>query len=125
MAEPFRVLICDDSLGFPTLLRSWLQGDGRFDVVGLAKGGEQGKQLVAELTPDLLVLDLVMPDVPDMPTLVRDLRAIHPALRIMLVSSLHMEPLLAAAQAGHVDAVCNKGATAQEFTDRLHQAATA
>jgi DNA-binding NarL/FixJ family response regulator len=122
--EPLRVLICDDSLGFPTLVQTWLREDGRFAVVGLAPGGERAKAMVAELRPDALVLDLVLPDVPDSPALVRALRALHPALRIMMVSSLHQQALENAASAAGADGYCNKGATADELTDRLYAVAT-
>jgi two-component system response regulator (stage 0 sporulation protein A) len=121
----YRVLVCDDSLGFPTLVQTWLRDDGRFDVVGLAKGGEEAKRLVASERPDLLVLDLLLPDVPDTPVLVAELRRSHPPLRIMLVSSLQMEQLEAAADASGVDGVCNKGASAGELTERLYAIASA
>ena len=122
--QVFRVLICDDSLGFPSLVRTWLTADGRFEVVGLAPGGVVAKQLVEELQPDALVLDLVLPDAPDCPALVRELRELHPPLRIMLVSSLQMEQLRNAAQAARVDGVCNKGATAQELSSALYAVAS-
>lgn len=125
MAEPLRVLVCDDSLGFPTLVQTWLRDDGRFAVAGLATGGEQAKSMVAELRPDALVLDLVLPDAPDPPALVAELRERHPPLRILLVSSLHQEGLAAAAAAAAADGYCNKGATARELCDELYAVATA
>lgn len=118
----FRVLVCDDSLGFPTLVQTWLRDDGRFEVVGLARGGEEAKRMIAAERPDALVLDLLLPDVPNTPALVKHLRELHPPLRIMLVSSLQMAQLEAAAEASGVDGVCNKGASAQELTDRLYAA---
>lgn len=120
MRRVHRVLVCDDSLGFPTLVQTWLREDGRFEVVGLAKGGEEAKRIVATERPDLLVLDLLLPDVPDTTVLVRDLRVLHPGLRIMLISSLQMERLEAAAAAAGVEGVCNKGASAAELADRLY-----
>lgn len=125
MARRIRVLICDDSLGFPTLVRTWLTADGRFEVTGRAAGAEQAKAMVNEQRPDALVLDLVLPDSRDPAALVDALRGQHPPLRIMMVSSLHAEPLEAAARAAGADGVCNKGATPQEFSDRLYAVATA
>jgi DNA-binding NarL/FixJ family response regulator len=124
MSGLLRVLVCDDSLGFPTLVRTWLRNDGRFEVVGLATGGEQAKRMVGELRPDVLVLDLVLPDVADPTVLVAQLRAAHPPLRIMLVSSLHAEALENAARGADVDGLCNKGATPEELADRLYAVAT-
>lgn len=125
MASKIRVLICDDSLGFPTLVRTWLRNDGRFEVTGLATGGEQAKRMVAEDPPDAIVLDLVLPDVADPAVLAAELRTIHPPLRILLVSSLHAEALESAAAATTADGVSNKSATADELADRLYAVATA
>jgi len=125
VADLVRVLVCDDSLGFPTLVKTWLAADGRFDVIALAAGGEEAKRIVAEERPDAMLLDLVLPDVPDTPVLVTELRALHPGLRIVLISSLHMEALENAARAAGVDGVCNKSAPPQELADRLYAAATA
>ena len=121
---PIRVLICDDSLGFPTLLQTWLRDDGRFEVVGRATGGEQAKSLVASAAPDVIVLDLLLPDVPDPPTLVRDLRALHPGLRVLIISSLARELLEEAANAAGADGWVNKGATATELTNQLYAVAS-
>ena len=119
------MLICDDSLGFPTLLQAWLREDGRFSVVGRAKNGAEGRAMVAEHRPDALVLDLLLPDEPDTAALVRDLRASHPPLRILLISSLHAEALAEAAKATGVDGHCGKAAQADEFAQSLHEALAA
>lgn len=125
MADLVRVLICDDSLGFPTLVQTWLRMDGRFAVTGLARGGEEARRMVARDPPDVLALDLVLPDVADPALLVRELRERHPPLRIVMVSSLHNEALEQAAAAAGVDGTCNKGATPEELCDRLYAVATA
>jgi DNA-binding NarL/FixJ family response regulator len=119
VTTPLRVVICDDSLGFPALLRAWLNDDGRFTVVGTASGGEQAKTLVAEHRPDLLVLDLLLPDAPDPASLVAALRGLHPPLRIMLISSLRPTDLRPAGRAAGADGVCGKGATQQVLAATL------
>jgi len=119
VGESLNVLVCDDSLGFPTLVQTWLREDGRFTVVGLATGGEEAKAMVAEHRPDLIVLDLVLPDAPDSPKLVAALRALHLPLRVLLVSSMHGERLEAAAQAAGADGFCSKGAKPEELTGSL------
>jgi DNA-binding NarL/FixJ family response regulator len=118
-ASPARVLICDDSLGFPTLLQAWLREDGRFTVVGRAKNGAEGRAMVEQERPDAIVLDLLLPDEPDTPALVRDLREAHPPLRVLLISSLHLDGLAAAAEASGADGFCGKAAQADEFAERL------
>ena len=118
---PIRVLICDDSLGFPSLVRAWLRNAGEdFEAVGTAKGGEEAKVMAAELQPDVILLDLLLPDVPDPTALVRDLRAAAPDMKIVLISSLHMKELDNAARAARVDGVCNKGSTEQELIGTIY-----
>ena len=120
---PVRVLICDDSIGFPTLVGTWLRDDGRFAVVGRANGGEEAKEMVAAQHPDVILLDLLLPDAPDPPKLVSELRALHPALRVLLVSSLQADLLEEAARSAGADGVAHKGATAAELTDKLYAVA--
>ena len=125
MEAPWRVLICDDSLGFPTLIRTWLREDARFEPVGVAKSAAEARELVPEHRPDVLVLDLLLPDAPDPAQLVRALREAHPPLRIMLVSSLQQDALEERGLAAGADGVCTKGATAEVLTERLYAVASA
>lgn len=114
------MVIIDDSLGFPALVRTWLHQDGRFEVVGAAGGAGQGKAMVAELRPDLVVLDLVLPDSPDPVARVAELRALDPGVRILLVSSLQLEQLEHAGRATGADGVCHKGSNPEELVGRLY-----
>ena len=107
-----RVAICDDSLGFPVLLGAWLRADARFDVVGTVDTGERLKDLVSDQRPDVVLPDLVLPDVPEPPALVRDLRARHDGVRIVLMSSMVEDELAREAKAAGVEAFMNKSATA-------------
>ena len=56
-----RVLICDDVDLLRELLRYELEEDDGVVVVGEADNGVDGVRLVAELRPDIVVLDLAMP----------------------------------------------------------------
>lgn len=57
-----RVVIADDEEDIRVLLRVNLQMDGRFDVVGEAQTGGEAIDLVASERPDIVVLDLRMPE---------------------------------------------------------------
>jgi two-component system LytT family response regulator len=56
-----RVLIVDDEAPARTLLREYLEGVPNVDVAGECKDGFEAVKAVAELDPDLLLLDIQMP----------------------------------------------------------------
>lgn len=62
-AERIRLVIVDDSVLYTEALRDALAGDGCFDVVGVAHHGREAVRQVEALRPDLVTLDLQMPDV--------------------------------------------------------------
>jgi DNA-binding NarL/FixJ family response regulator len=59
-----RVLIADDHPVTRQGIRAILEEAPDIEVVGEAKDGVEAKQMVAELDPDILLLDLVMPGLP-------------------------------------------------------------
>lgn len=59
----WRVVVADDSRDLRAVLRIALEQDGRFEVVGEASDGAEAAARCAELQPDLVLLDLVMPRV--------------------------------------------------------------
>ena len=56
------VLIVDDHETFRETARRLLESEG-FDVIGEAENGEAAVVKAAELTPDLIVLDVQLPDI--------------------------------------------------------------
>jgi len=56
------VLIVDDHAGFRSMARAILENDG-FAVVGEAGDGREAEQLVAAARPDVVLLDIQLPDV--------------------------------------------------------------
>ena len=120
-----RVLICDDSMGFPALVTAWLDDDGRFVHAGTARTGTELLDIARTTPADAVLLDLVLPDVENPAALVRDLRELLPGVRILLVSSLAMPELGRAAEAAGVDGWCHKAITAGALTDELYRVATA
>ncbi|MEW5725039.1 MAG: response regulator, partial [Thermodesulfobacteriota bacterium] len=67
--KPIKVLLVDDSAIFRKVLRTVLEEDQRFDVVGAARNGEEALSMVEEFSPDALVLDVEMPVLDGLETL--------------------------------------------------------
>jgi DNA-binding NarL/FixJ family response regulator len=59
---PPTLLIVDDHAGFRSFARALLEAEG-FVVVGEADDGESALQLAHELEPEIVLLDVMLPDV--------------------------------------------------------------
>ncbi len=95
-----RVLVADDHAVVRQGLRTLLELQEDIDVVGEAADGEEAVARAAELRPDVALVDLVMPRLDGVGTIVR-LREVSPATRaIVLTSFLDEESLLPAVRAG-------------------------
>ncbi|MCH7563637.1 MAG: response regulator transcription factor [Gemmatimonadetes bacterium] len=62
MADGIRVLLVDDHAMFRAGIKALLEVDGRITVVGEASTGDEGVDRARELKPDVVVMDLSMPD---------------------------------------------------------------
>lgn len=69
----FRVVIVDDDDVSLENLDFSLRKDTRFQVEGVARNGKQGKKVITKVRPDLLFLDVEMPDMTGM-ELLQDIR---------------------------------------------------
>jgi two-component system invasion response regulator UvrY len=86
-----RVMLVDDHAVVRTGFRLLLQSIPEMSVVGEAESGEAATQRYAELTPDVLVMDLAMPGMGGLEALKR-IRARHPHARVLALSA-HDDPV--------------------------------
>ncbi|HMC55593.1 MAG TPA: response regulator transcription factor [Gemmatimonadaceae bacterium] len=95
-----RVLIADDHAVVREGIRHVLSSDAGFDVIGEASTGAQAVTLAAKLRPDVVVLDLSMPELSGLDAAVR-IRAAVPDARILVLSIHdHEEYVLQSVRAG-------------------------
>ena len=62
MAARYRVLIVDDEEDFCYFIKNNLEDTGEFDIL-TANNGEQGIAAAKEASPDLILLDIIMPGI--------------------------------------------------------------
>ncbi len=62
LMTPIRILLVDDSLAFLESAIRFLGSDDRVEVVGQALSGREGLERVEQLRPDLVLMDLAMPE---------------------------------------------------------------
>ena len=99
-----RVLVCDDAIFMRTMISDILSGAG-YDVVGEAETGLQAIERYKELKPDLVTMDIVMPDMGGIDA-VREIVKGDPNAKILMCSAMGQQALVVEAiQAGAKDFV--------------------
>jgi two-component system nitrate/nitrite response regulator NarL len=98
--DVIRVLIVDDHAVVREGIRHVLSSESDFEVVGEAAGGEAAVALAESLMPDIVILDLSMPDLPGLEA-ARRIRARVPGTAILVLSIHdHQEYVLRSIEAG-------------------------
>lgn len=93
------ILIVDDAAFMRVMLKRILEAAG-FEIVGEAVNGREAVQLYEELNPDLVTLDLVMPEMGGMEAL-QAIRGRDHKAKVVIVSAVDQrENLLEAIRSG-------------------------
>ncbi len=98
------VLVCDDAIFMRTMISDILSQAG-FEIVGEAESGVQAVEKYKVLKPDLVTMDIVMPDMGGIEA-VREICKGDPEAKILMCSAMGQQALVVEAiQAGAKDFV--------------------
>ena len=100
-----RVVLVDDSASALFALRQMLERSGAFDIVGEARTSAKAVEVVEATRPDLVTMDIVMPDMGGIDA-VREICKHDPGARVLMCSAMGQQALVVEAiQAGAKDFV--------------------
>jgi DNA-binding NarL/FixJ family response regulator len=109
------VLVCDDALGFPALVASWLNGSPETEHVGTTTSATELLDVIADRAPDVVLLDLMLPEGKASPELLQRIRELAPGSRVILISSLPAAMLEGEVARVGADASCPKATTPEQL----------
>lgn len=118
----FRTVVVDDDQDLRELMSMGLTAGG-FEVVGEAADGAQALEVVARTQPDLVLLDLHMPDVGGLEVLPL-LRAEAPRAKYVVVSAISATHMLEATLDAGAAAFIEKGVSMRTILMHLERVAT-
>lgn len=118
---PIRVLLCDDVEAFRALLRYSLEDQDGIHVVGEAADGNEGIRQTADLRPDVVLLDLSMPNCDGLEA-IPVMRKRSPNTRIVALSGFTAERMAEPVMAQGAQAYVEKGAELTEIVAAIRDA---
>lgn len=115
------ILIADDHEVVRNGIRSYLETLPDFQVVGEASSGEEALIMVAELIPDIVLLDLIMPGMDGIET-TRRIKQTSPRTQVVVLTSYHEDVhIFPALKAGAI-AYILKDMKMEKLSEVLHRA---
>jgi len=115
------ILLADDHTILRQGLSALLEAEPDFFILGEASTGLETLQKVRTLDPDILVLDLALPDINGL-EITRQVRYSNPHTRIVILSMHSKEAYVLEALNSGASAYVLKGSEARELIQAIHQA---
>ncbi|TCT16878.1 two-component system chemotaxis response regulator CheY [Natranaerovirga pectinivora] len=88
-----RVLIVDDAIFMRTVLKKMLAEEGNFEIVGEANNGVEAIAKAKELQPDIITLDITMPEMDGVTALPEIVKA-SPNTKVIMCSAMGQQPMV-------------------------------
>lgn len=119
--EPIRVLLVDDHSVVRSGLGAFLFAFDDLELVGEASGGTEAVRLCGELKPDVVLMDLMMPDMNgvEATTIIREK---HPETQVVALTSYKEDELVHGVLKAGAIGYLLKNVTADELADAIRAA---
>jgi YesN/AraC family two-component response regulator len=117
--KTIRVLLVDDEARLRQMAKRLLLADHDIEIVGEAANGRSAVDLNSELGPDLIVMDIAMPELNGLEA-TRIIREQSANTKIIVVTAMAAEPYRKAAMTMGANAFLSKGALDSELIPMIH-----
>ncbi len=114
-----RVLIVEDHQMTRVGLKMLLEREEKIEVVGEAADGTQAIRLANTTNPDVILMDIGLPEIDGIEATQR-IKEAHPAVRVIMLTSKESEQDVFAALGAGADAYCMKGITPESLSTAIH-----
>lgn len=114
-----RVVLADDHVFVRDGIKSLLENEVNIEVVGEATDGVEALKKIEELNPDLLILDIRMPNLTGI-EVVEKLRNYNKTLKIVMLSMHESEEYVLKSIKAGADGYLLKGSSKEEFLKAIH-----
>lgn len=122
MANPIRLIIADDHPVVREGLRAVLDSEPDVEVVGEAADGGEVLELIGSLEPDLVLMDLQMPDL-DGVAATRRIRRDHDGIEVLILTTYDTDADITRAVAAGATGYLLKDASREELMQAIRLAA--
>lgn len=122
MSNTIRVVLADDHVFVRDGIKSLLENEANIEVVGEATDGLEALKIVEINKPDLLILDIRMPNMTGI-EVVEKLRSQNNTLKIVMLSMHESEEYVLKSIKAGADGYLLKGSSKEEFLKALHTVA--
>jgi len=120
--DKIKVLIADDHAIVRMGLSTLLEADGGVDVVGEAENGTEAVRRTLRLRPDLVIMDLMMPE-KDGVAATAEIKRLSPETKVLVLTTSTVSDELSRAVAAGADGVLTKSSANRELVSAIKSVA--
>jgi DNA-binding NarL/FixJ family response regulator len=120
--KPISVLLVDDNPTFLNIVQRFLESEDDIKVISAVESGKEALAMVHQLRPDIVLIDLAMPQISGMETILR-LRAAWPKMGMVALTLLDTSGYRQAALTAGADAFVAKDKLNTELVPTIQKVA--
>jgi two-component system response regulator DegU len=116
------VVLCEDSEIVRAGMAFALEKEGMFDIVGVAADGLVAVSKVVELCPDVVLMDVLMPEMGGIEA-TREIKRLRPETKVLMLTSSSEQKVVDAALDSGADGYCLKESMVPSILQAIHATA--